>query len=76
MHCAGKIPHAKIIQEGTYQRTDLPRQCHRLTICSFIAELANRQSGTIVRRAGLSRFAFYILAVLLNLKYCFMSVND
>ena len=24
MHCAGKIPHAKIIQEGTDQRTDLP----------------------------------------------------
>ena len=36
------------------QHLHYDRQCHCLTICFFMSDLTNTQSGTIVRRAGLS----------------------
>ena len=41
MHCAGKIPHAKIIQEGTDQRTDLPFiswLCYQFEILFYVCQ--------------------------------------
>ena len=41
MHCAGEIAHAKIIQEGTDQRTDLPFiswLCYQFEILFYVCQ--------------------------------------
>ena len=45
MHFAGKIPHAKIIQEGTDQRTDLPIiswLCYQIEILFYVCQRLRR----------------------------------
>ena len=45
MHCARKIPHAKIIQEGTDQRTDLPFiswLCYQFEILFYVCQRLRR----------------------------------